>query len=125
MEQKCVFKKIRKRLFTLFIPYILCNTIFIAYQLLPRLGGMILKGKSPQGIVDWYNDHNGILMYYNASDFIERINWFGGNGMFSFPILIPMLYIRDLLVLSILSPVLYFFLCKQRKWMRHSFIVLI
>jgi len=52
-------------------------------------------------------------MFYHARTFVERINWFGSEGLFSFPILVPMWYVRDLIVLVMLSPLIYW--AVQRK----------
>ena len=52
-------------------------------------------------------------MYYHSQTFVERISWFGGEGLFSFPALIPMWYVRDLMVLVMLSPLIYW--AVQRK----------
>jgi len=53
-------------------------------------------------------------MYYHADTFVERISWFlGGEGLFSFPILVPMWYVRDLIVLLMLSPIIYWVARKR------------
>ena len=117
--------KLNKRIFTLFIPYLVWNTLYVLDVLSKKLGGVILKGKPIQGIVDWWNDNNGILMYYHADDFVERISWIGGEGMFSFPILVPMWYIRDLMVLCLLSPVVYSLLNHRMGIYRYVVMALI
>lgn len=109
------FSKINKRMYTLLFPYIVWNSFYIVMVISMKMGGVIMKGKPLQGIIDWWNDHNGFLMYYHAESFSERVNWLGGEGLFSFPILVPMWYIRDLIVLCILSPVVYGLLCRNRK----------
>ena len=64
-------------------------------------------------------------MYYHADDFAERINWLGGDGMFSFPIFVPMWYLRDLMVLCILSPVIWWLMNESRKILRQVALALI
>lgn len=82
--------KLNKRVTTLLVPYLAWNSIYILQAVGTRLGGVILKGKPISRIVEWWDGHNGILMYYHADSMVERINWLGGEGMFSFPILVPM-----------------------------------
>lgn len=117
--------KIKKRVYTLLIPYMAWNSLRIAEVLSKKVGGVFLMGKPIQGIVEWWHGNNGIFMYYHADDFVERISWIGGEGLFSFPILTPMWYIRDLMVLCLLSPVVYGVLCQRRSIIRYVVMALI
>lgn len=98
--------KIQKRIHTLLIPYLVWNSIFILTKVIPILGGFFYSSDGTL-LSDWWNQNNGPLMIYHADTFTERINWLGGEGLFSFPILVPMWYIRDLMVLIILAPIIY------------------
>ena len=102
-DWKIYLTKLKKRVNTLLIPYLVWNTILILKTLV-----------STRRIVDWWIEHNGIYMYYHADEMVERINWLGSAGKFSFPILVPMWYIRDLIILCLLSPIVYLMFYKER-----------
>lgn len=76
-------------------------------------GGGILNNVEGSVLTDWWHNNHGILMYYHAKSFVERINWFGGEGLLSFPILVPMWYVRDLIVLLLLAPLIYWTIQKK------------
>lgn len=106
--------KMRKRIYTLLIPYLIWNTIFIIIKITPLVGGVFLNKLDGSVLSEWWYKNNGLLMYYHADTFVERISWFfGGEGLFSFPILVPMWYIRDLIVLLMLSPIIYWVARKR------------
>ena len=97
-------QKIRSRVNSLLIPYLIWNgLILLTYLLLEMLGHpMLILGKS---IADY-----GVLDYLRA--FVDRGHWDMGNGV---PMLCPYWYIRNLMVLCILSPIIYYGI-KYLKW---------
>lgn len=96
-SSKTYFQKIRSRVHTLLIPYLFWNgLILLAYYLLGLFGHpLLVEGRS----VDDY----GFVDFLRA--FIDRGDWNSGNGV---PMLCPYWYIRNLMVLSFLSPFLYY-----------------
>ena len=105
LSHKTYSQKLRSRVPSLLVPYLFWNAmILIAYIILYKLGGEILiAGKK---ISDY-----GIIDYIRA--FIDRGDWNYGNGV---PMLCPFWYIRNLMVLSLISP-LIFYLLKFLRWL--------
>lgn len=99
--------KLERRVHTLLIPYLCWNAFMILFywvlQSIPYL--------SP-----FFSGANQAISTYNFTDFLSAFwdcgHWFDGNGT---PILQPYWYIRNLIILSILSPVIFYYL-KRLKW---------
>lgn len=94
-------KKMQSRIRTLVVPYFLWNTLFILQILLFKVAAIVLKGKPISGISTWIQSNGGLL------------NMFWNCNQFDSPILIPMWFIRDLIVAVLLSPVFYWLLKKR------------
>ena len=90
-------QKIQSRVHSLLIPYVFWNgLILLVYLLLEHFGHpMQIMGKS---MADY-----GLQDYLRA--FIDRGSWDKGNGV---PMLCPYWYIRNLILLSVISPILYY-----------------
>lgn len=104
LSQKSYEQKLETRFHTLLIPYILWNAILLAAYLIAY-------------VVGYPQDINGKNMAdYNLIDYI-RLFWDRGsfdNGNFV-PLLCPLWYIRNLLIMSILSPLLYYIIRYARE----------
>lgn len=96
-SKKTYEQKIRNRIRTLLVPYLFFNAVIMTGYLIIMLLGkpVIILGKdlSDYSIVD----------YIRA--FWDRGDWAGGNGA---PLLCPFWYIRNLMILVILSPIIYY-----------------
>ncbi len=108
-SKKTYKQKITTRIHSLLIPYILWNSIILLMYIFTYTIGF------PQDI----NGKN--IADYTAVDYL-RVYWDRGvfdNGNFV-PILCPLWYIRNLLILSIISPLIYYFV----KYIRELFLLL-
>lgn len=97
LSKKSYTEKLRSRFHTLFIPYILWNLLLLILYVFAYAIG------HPQDI----NGKN--IVGYSFIDYL-RIFWDRGsydNGNFV-PLLCPLWYIRNLIIMSILSPLLYY-----------------
>lgn len=93
--------KVRSRIHTLLVPYLLWNLIALTENLIKHLP--MLSSIFP-------NIHKQIIDFnYFIGSFWIMPN---GNG----PILYPFWYIRDLMVLIVISPIIYYMLKKLRKF---------
>lgn len=103
-SSKSYCQKIHSRVHSLLIPYFFWNgLILLVYFLIEMMGHpMMILGKSVA--------HYVFVDYLRA--FIDRGNWDAGNGV---PMLCPYWYIRNLMVLCLLSPIIYYGL-KYLKW---------
>ena len=100
-------KKLKSRFCSLFIPYIIWNTIPLLYI----IAGLFIKHYSIFQILDFINIKGGLCRYFFAPPILRMIyiNWFGQPVMAGEPINGPLWFLRDLIILVILSPVIYWF----------------
>jgi len=95
-SSKSYFQQIKSRFRTLFIPYMIWNGLFLlAY------------------VIAWKAGFNAEINYkcltdFSAMDFVrafwDRSDWDWGNCM---PVLTPMWYIRNLMIMYLISPIVY------------------
>lgn len=114
--------KIKRRAKTLLVPFLIWNTIavlisaFISF----RQGGLI-------GIQEFFSDNGYWHLYWDSHVWnIDRTNWWGEQYMSTSPHLVPLWYLRDLMMVMIFSPLLFFFVVKnyQSIWTTFSVNVL-
>ncbi|MBP5715194.1 MAG: acyltransferase [Prevotella sp.] len=110
LSKKSYSQKIRTRIRTLLVPYILWNLILLSLYLATYIIGypQIINGRS--------------ITNFNFIDYI-RLFWDRGsydNGNFV-PLLCPLWYIRNLLIMSIISPILYYII----RYVREVFLITI
>lgn len=108
LSKKTYLQKLDTRVHTLLIPYLLWNLILLILYLIAWAVGypQDINGKS--------------LANYTFIDYL-RLFWDRGsfdNGNFV-PLLCPLWYIRNLLIMSIFSPILYFII----KYAREAFLL--
>lgn len=104
LSKKSYVEKLRFRFHTLFIPYVLWNLLLLLLYVIAYAFG------HPQDI----NGKN--IVEYSFIDYL-RIFWDRGsydNGNFV-PLLCPLWYIRNLIIMSILSPLLYYSISYVRE----------
>ncbi len=104
-SQKSYREKLTTRIRTLLVPYLLWNTLLLAVYLLAYGCGLPVEvnGKA--------------FSSFDAMDYL-RLYWDKGsydNGN-STPLLCPFWYIRNLLVMTVLSPVVYYLLRYLREF---------
>ena len=109
LDKSSWLTKMRKRVRTLLVPYILWNVIFIA----ATCGKLILKwllGMSgAEDITSWFNDNGGLPgLFWNCSVWGESaVDWLGNPQRSSGPIDLPLWFLRDLIVVTVLTPIIY------------------
>ena len=110
LSKKNYTEKLRSRFHTLFIPYVLWNLLLLLLYVIAYAFG------HPQDI----NGKN--IVEYSFIDYL-RLFWDRGsydNGNFV-PILCPLWYIRNLIIMSILSPLLYYLI----RYVRELFLIIV
>lgn len=90
-------EKIKKRILTLFVPYVFWN-LMVAISLL-----FICKSEPSYSLIDW------LKSLWNAATPPPA---FAGEGIASYPISNQFWYIRDLMVTILFSPIIYLFTKK-------------
>lgn len=110
LSKKSYEQKLKSRFHTLLIPYLLWNALILAVYILAYLAGypQDINGKN---IADYT-----LLDYIRA--FWDRSSYDRGNFV---PILCPLWYIRNLLIMSVLSPIFNYII----KYLRELFLMAI
>lgn len=86
--------KLKKRVKTLLIPYVLWNLITICFSLAMLYPKFILKGGEAPDLISWYDSIGGL-----------RAFWDGRPG--GYPHNYPLWFMRDLMVFIVLAPVVF------------------
>lgn len=110
-------QKMSRRIWTLLIPYLLWNTLYIIYCIGLDITGCIIHGNPWDGIKDWVNDHGGWLgMYWNAMALGKgQVDLWGNPAHSTVPILLPFYFIRNLIVVDLLSPLFFYLLWSRNR----------
>lgn len=104
LSKKTYTEKLKTRIHTLLIPYLIWNTLLLTLYVIAFVSGY------PQEI------NCRSIIDYNFIDYL-RVFWDRGsfdNGNFV-PLLCPLWYIRNLFIISILSPLLYYIIRYARE----------
>lgn len=113
-DSKEYLLKMHTRIRTLLVPYILWIVLMILWTLLLKVGGVMLHGKPWSGILAFFETNGWWHLFWDCNVWGESKNWMGILTHSSGPYLLPFWYMRDLIVMVILSPVIYFLIKKMR-----------
>lgn len=118
---KCIYtKKIKRRFFSLLIPYVIWNIIPLIIMIVVKLNKPLLHGwtwgEYFSYISQQFSDH-GLLNIFWAWNVDEgRIpNWLCQYVEATYPYNFPLWYVRNLIIICILTPLLYFVLKRFGK----------
>lgn len=103
--------KISKRVRTVLIPYILWNFLALLRAIVLDLKGAIANVAPFSEILDAIKERISPSTFWNCNTWgLEHVNWIGQITPGSGPILIPMWFLRDLMVVIIFTPIIYYVL---------------
>ena len=110
-------QKLRKRVRTLLIPYLLWNLIPILIHVLYLLPFAFHQTVSEEiHITPIRLFHTFFANYPNEGIFVvPRLDTSGSSG-FPYPVNLPMWYVRELMVMVLLSPVVFWLIQRMGKW---------
>lgn len=109
--------KLKKRFRSIVIPYLTWNAITIAYVVVRKLGGVVVKGKPLSGIIDWFAENGWWHLFWDCNMWnLTTYNLLGINTPSQAPILVPLWFLRDLIVVVVLTPLIYLMLRKLKGW---------
>lgn len=98
--------KLSRRFYTLFIPYVLWILIYVLFD--------VILGVRREGVdfIDVYlKENNGFHLFWDCHVWnSDQFNIFGQSLAKTSPISIPLWYLRDLMVVTLLTPILFFLL---------------
>lgn len=107
--------KLKKRIRTILIPYLLWNAIAISKIVILKIGAWVVKGKPLDNVLSFFEENGFINLFWSCNEWYARTNWFGHELIEFGPILIPMWYLRDLMIFFILTPAIYWCLKRKKK----------
>lgn len=106
----------KKRLHTLLIPYVTWNIIALFYYISIKIGGVLLKGKAWSTVADYLNENLSPDIFWSISTWgMEQSTVLGQvSEAYSGPLLVPLWFVRDLMIAVVLAPLLCWLLRKTR-----------
>lgn len=116
-DTQLYLKKMKSRFRTLFIPYVCWNAIAILGIIASMTGAYFLKGK-PLSRIPLYFQEKGILsLFWDVNVWAEdRTNLLGMLTPMTGPIDLPLWFLRDLIVVTVLTPFVYGFVKHTRHY---------
>lgn len=118
LDKSAYLKKIKKRWYTLAIPYLLWNLVILLLNV-PRDFCRFLLGKIELSEVSCGVSGFGDLLkaFWDCNEWsLQTLDWLGQHTPMTGPINLPLWYLRDLIVVTLLSPVIYWLLRKMGVW---------
>lgn len=80
-----------------------------------KIGAWIVKGKSLDNIYSYFEENGWINLFWSCNEWMGRSNWLGDELINSGPALIPMWYLRDLMIFFILTPAIYLVSVEEKE----------
>ena len=117
-ERKVYKQKLKKRMKTLLVPFLLWNVLAILVQLLyqiPFLFPHATKVEVHFSIMRVF--HTFFANFANEGIFVSPDYDKLEGGGFPYPINLSMWYVRDLVVMVLVSPLVYWLIRRMRKWL--------
>lgn len=109
-------KKIKSRVHTLIIPYILWNLCSFLAMVCIKLAAVQIKGKPLSGVTDYIKEKSWHIFYDCHVWGTHKVNWLGDTLYTTGPLDLPLWFLRDLIVVSLLTPVTYYILKRTGLW---------
>lgn len=104
--------KIKRKWHTLIIPYFVWNiiAIFVIVTLVFRNG--LINHTSLHDVYSFFNENGWIRLFWNCSSGSAWVNWMGVTTTITNPIDGPLWFLRDLIIMMFISPVIYYCIRK-------------
>lgn len=110
-------RKLKSRFHTLFVPFVLWNLLCIPLTMLVFYGESLGGTSLPTKAVDYWNNIPwGHIFWDYTSHHAEYPNLLGMPLLLNGPVLGTFWYVRDLILIVLLSPVFYWFLKRTGKY---------
>lgn len=111
--------KIRKRAGTVLVPYLLWNFIALVCYPLTRLAGHLVNGAAFPDIIAQINERGLLRLFWNRSLYgslnHEVTTLFGWTAVTGAPMDAPTLFLRDLMVVILFSPLIWWLIRRLDK----------
>jgi len=108
-------RKIKSRLFSIIVPYLVWNLLYAIFLFSKLFVKAYLGGDELPSIISFFNEQGGFHMFWDCNIWnLDRVNWVGYTIPASAPVLIPLWFLRDLIIISFITPVIFFCIKKIR-----------
>lgn len=116
-------KKNKKRVRTLFVPYLIWNLLAVFFMYLSKILGIIILHKSTDDFLIFLDEFKWSEIFWNYNTWnIDKSSILGYSTPMYGPVLLPLWFLRDLIVVSfIFSPVIYYGI----KYMKYFFLLIL
>ena len=115
-DGKLYLTKMKTRFRTLVIPYLCWNALAILLGVALRLGAFLLKGAPLSNIPLFFEENGWLRLFWNCNVWGNKVNWLGMPTPASGPIDLPLWFLRDLIVVTVLTPLFYLLLKHTRHY---------
>ena len=111
-DKNTYIAKVKKRIGTLAVPYLLWNTITVAAQLVAQG----FKCQSTTEFITYITTYPWLHAYWDINHFGNPTNWMGFNAWIHTPANDPLWFLRDLFFACLLAPVSHWVVKKLKFW---------
>lgn len=108
--------KLKSRISTLLIPYLLWNILPWLLYVLAIIFRNCLIGNSFSNLISFIETYNFNILYACHEWGESRVNWLGNNLLMTGPYNLPLWFLRDLIFMVILTPLINFLINKCKIW---------
>lgn len=105
--------KLKRRLWSLCIPYIIWNIVKLIFIFIKN---SVIGDEPYSSITTLIEEQNWHLFYDSETFDNDRIDWLGNCSQKTAPIHIALWFLRDLIIVSLLAPIIYFINKRIKIW---------
>lgn len=102
--------KIRTRLKTLVIPYFIWNILLVLAICIIKIGKLLCKNEPFTYLSNLWNEGILSILWDYCVWNVDKLNWLGFHTPMYGPIVCPLWFLENLIVVSFLSPLIYYYI---------------
>lgn len=108
--------KLRRRVRTLLVPYLVWNLLYCLYLIWPQLW-LVITGEAPCSVwLGRINTLGGLRMLWDSHVISRSTHFMGLYYASTAPVLVPLWFLRDLMVMVLFAPLVYWLVRRFRWW---------
>lgn len=110
-------QKLRRRTKSLLLPYLLWNAFHAIHLAWPTILKVLHGQRSIDSLWRFWDRLGGLRMFWDSHLAHTEVNCLGISMPFAGPVLMPLWYLRDLMILVLCLPVIYWALRHFGRWL--------